>query len=248
MSGRAASRIFVAALFFLVLSVIVFLIQFIRRGQEIQSRAVLAIQVGSFVLGICLLVTAFVMAALTGSIETLTSNLFVAGPLKFTRGVVDDTYGACVVKGESRSCTQYCCSSTVDSNIKWRDCNSKCTSNDSQKFTVTERDNTTGAFLDCSMDMTRDSYCDVSFLTDTNAPCNYDEHRGPVTCTCCIGFDDDEVSWWDCNNTCNSASGTKGLGMPKSLCLERKTKTSSYMCLEDMSDSLDVSESNTQSF
>ena len=262
------SRTFVAAVVFLCVSLLMLVIRLIRREQT-PSRILLALQVGLFVLGLCLLLTSIVMAILTGNFESISKAILSSGMLSFVRGVTDDTYGACVVSGDSRSCTQYCCSSPSNPDIKWRDCNERCTSNLGLKLGKnkngvqrggivgiddTATDSVVGGgvvYLDCSADMSLDAYCDMTQMGKYDfGACNPDEHKGPVTCACCVGLSNTNLSWWDCNDSCNSMEGVQGIHLPTSVCQNKSPPTSTFRCLDSNSNSegVNATVNNNQTF
>ncbi len=253
MSGRAASRIFVASVVFFCLSLVLVVLRFIRRQQP-QSPVFLALQVGFFVLALCMFAAAIIIGALTGSLQTIGSGIVAVGPMAFARGVADDTYGACVVAGDSNTCAKYCCASVVDPTVRWRDCDKDCSGNPKVKFSRVETDITlTGVvgvpYADCSTDMALGSYCNIAKMyDDVNGVCNHDEHQGPLTCACCVSLQNTDISWWDCNNSCTSANGTKGIKLPSSECLSRSPPTSNYICLDEVSKGNHTIQNNSQSF
>ena len=251
MSGRAASKIFVASVVFFCITLVIVILRVIRQPQ---SRIFLALQVGFFVLALCMLVIAISMAAFTGSLQTIGSGIVAVGPMAFARGVADDTYGACVITDDPNTCAKYCCASVTDPTIRWRDCDKDCSGNSKVKFSRVEMDTTLTdvvglPYADCSTDMSLGSYCNLAKMyNDANGVCNHDEHQGPLTCACCVSMENTDISWWDCNDSCNSANGMTGLKLPTSECLERSPPTSNYMCLDEVSKGKSTVQNNSQSF
>lgn len=254
MSGRAASRLLVSSVVFFSFALVILVLRTVRGQQQPQSPVFFALQVGFFVLSLCLFAVAITMAAFTGSLQTIGNGIFAVGPMAFFHGVADDTYGSCVVAGDPNSCAKYCCASVTDPTVRWRDCDKDCTGNSKVKFSKVEMDTTITdvvgvPYSDCSTDMTLGAYCNMTlFINKVNGICNHDEHLGPVTCACCVSPENENISWWDCNDSCNSANGAKGIKLPISVCLEKSPPTSTYSCLDEVSKGKSTIQNNNQSF
>lgn len=225
MSVRAESRLFVTSF---VLWIIALILLIYEKVKTYTSQTIYAIRVGCIVIGVCTSVIAVTMIFIQG--DTTVLKGITAGPFKFLIGVLDNTYGAFVVSGESQTEAKYCCVSKSDTTVSWRDCDRTCKSNPQNRFAYADTDSN-GDLIDCSSDMSKEAYCDLSTLdlnTSQNT-CNHDEHKGPLTCACCIPFDSTTEAkkngWWDCDDNCMSKTNTKGLKVHSKLCTDEKTET-----------------------
>lgn len=168
-------------------------------------------------LGLLVGVVACVIAAYKGSFGDMASAM-VFNPLSFLADLRSDGKAIGCVSGV---CAKFCCESLFDPDEKWKDCSSKCDGR--QAKPVGSR---TGE--DCQYS-NREMFCDLSKVpglgksTMTGAVCNYDDHFGPITCTCCQGTDAARTRWWDCNSRCESLPHLDGVRTAEAVCASLKT-------------------------
>ena len=166
------------------------------------------------IIGLLLLPLSFIIAMISGRAKEYVYTIFTT-PLMVISGVATGVrYSDACTNGV---CAIYCCENSLNSNIRWKDCDKKC---NSVKGVFGE--NTGGI---CQHDATRETHCADTktggILKTTRNICNSIESIGPVDCTCC--YNNDKGMWWDCVGNCSSHP-QKSVGFPLSQqsCFDQK--------------------------
>ncbi len=165
------------------------------------------------VIGILLIVSAFVVSGVMGRIKEFAVTVFTA-PLELMNSAsLGKSYTEACVNG---ICAIYCCQSRTDPDLKWKDCDPEC---ESIEGVISENTGDTCQFSD------RPAHCSKTGVggtyTQTGSSCNNLPELGPITCTCCTSSSSGK--WWDCEQLCSSHPNAIGFPLNNSECAGTQT-------------------------